>query len=62
LRGVLDGGAGRHLPTAAAPGGGFDSKASKRSANIPIPTRTVKLQPGQLCVMANPQLHEVLPM
>ena len=62
VRGVLDGGARRHLPTAAAPGGGFDSKASKRSANIPIPTRTVKLQPGQLCVMANPLPHEVLPI
>ena len=27
-----------------------------------IPTRTVKLQPGQLCVMANPLPHEVLPI
>ena len=27
-----------------------------------IPTRTVKLQPDQLCVMANPLPHEVLPI
>ena len=27
-----------------------------------IPTLTVKLQPGQLCVMVNPLPHEVLPI
>jgi hypothetical protein len=40
-----------------------DLEALREAVQDPaIPTRTVKLQPGQLCVMANPLPHEVLPI
>jgi hypothetical protein len=38
-------------------------EALREAAQDPaIPTLTVKLQPGQLCVMGNPLPHEVLPI